>query len=111
MKIYRHEVTLFNAWCASGNYHTDDLTDLDECLVHYVHEMHLSKTRVGNLYAGVALALPRAKKNLPWLLAVLNGMQHMLPAPHTLPMPKLAAIIIAVHLSQCGYVFAWFASP
>ena len=64
-----------------------------------------SKTRVGNLYAGLRLVIPAARKRLFWVLAIFAGMQRALPSMHTLPMPKRAATILAAYLSQNDYLF------
>jgi len=100
------EVKAFNTWLQNEPSWLDDLDDLDEALVQYSFEHKLSKSRVGNLYAGVALAIPKARHKLPWLGAVLHGLQRLAPSMHTLPMPRPAALVLAVVLAQHGHLFA-----
>ena len=80
-----------------------DTEELDETLVEYVNDHIFSKSRIQNLYNGIATAVPKARNNLPWVLAIIHGMQKSQPGMHTIPMVLPAAIIIAVYLSQCGY--------
>ena len=86
---YSKEVSAFNAWLKFNHLQICDLEILDDALVQYASIHNLSTSKLANLYAGVSLALPKARRKLPWTSAILAGAQRLMPAQHTLPMPKL----------------------
>ena len=57
---------------------------------------------MGNLCAGVALAVPQARHLVPWAQAVLLGLQRLAPSMHTLPMPRVSTLVLAVFMAQRG---------
>ena len=102
-KLYAREVSEFNIWLNKYSVVFSDVPHLDRALVQYSYQSRLNKTRCANLYAGIAMAVPQARSNLPWLSAVLTGLQNMSPSIHSLPMPRPAAVILAVRLAQNGF--------
>ena len=48
------------------------------------------------------MAVPQARHQLPWSQSVMLGLQRMTPSMHSLPMPRPAALVLAVFLAQRG---------
>ena len=84
----------------------DDLGILDHAVAQYRFENNLNKTRVSNLCAGIALAVPQTRHKLPWAQAVMLGLQSLAPSLHSLPMPRPAALALAVAMAQHGLLRA-----
>ena len=95
-----HKFISWNQWEC---YDLETAHALDVALVTYAAEAELSKVQMAYLHAGVELALPSCKGQLHWLHSCNLGMLNSQPAVHTLAMPRAAALLIGVTLSQMGH--------
>ena len=87
-------------WWKYSDLDIESTRELDEALVTYHLSESLGKGAALSLYAGVELAIPRLKRQLCWFKLVCEDLNRQGDIFHALGMPKTAAIILSVHISQ-----------
>ena len=101
LALYRKEVKQFIVWWwLESDYDLDDVQQLDECLVGYSFYNSLTKARTSTLLAAVSLALPTVRKSLPWFRLVTEETIRQVATKHSLGMPRTAALVLSVMISQ-----------
>ena len=87
-------------WWLHSDIDIETSRGLDEALVTFHMAEGLAKGRSLALFAGVELALPHVKRQLPWYKLVVEDASKQQGVYHALGMPRVAALVLSVYLSQ-----------
>ena len=111
LEAYRRAVGKFVGWCEKWNVQPTNLDELDDLLIEWRGQSpQLSRAQFAHAVAGVEIAVPFAKRQLPWCKALQWVWDVVAVINHHLPMPKSLALLLALGMSSsgsAGWARAW----